>query len=199
MLLLGNWWARRIPVWLAVPSPLPHCPSGRGGVQCPCPQTWPYPLGSSPWVHKPRDADWDPVRHWERGKYKSRELWLESKLHVSLCRSPTHKNFLAVGGLLFSQVAQSLRRGRTHPRRETDSVIMNERSYITEAENVAGREREATGRQYSIMVKDSGSRSAPNRRLQGFRAGRLRVQDFTSLSLHFSQLQMGDHSTYDTD
>ena len=50
---------------------------------------------------------------------------------------------------------------------------MNERSYITEAENVAGREREATGRQYSIIVKDSGSRSAPNWSLQGFRAGRL--------------------------
>lgn len=78
-------------------------------------------------------------------------------------------------------------------------MIMNERNYLTEAENVAGGEREATGRQYSIMVKDSGSRSAPNRRLQGFGAGRLRVQDFTSLSLHFSQLQMGDHSTYDTD
>ena len=50
---------------------------------------------------------------------------------------------------------------------------MNERNYITEAENVAGGEREATGRQYSIMVKDSGSRSAPNRWLQGFGAGKI--------------------------
>lgn len=57
-------------------------------------------------------TEWDPNSCWERGSYKYRELWLESKLQASLCSFAIHKNFLAVRGSLYKLLKIS-REGNT--------------------------------------------------------------------------------------